>query len=380
MTATATAIPTATFGFPTRVVFGPNVVDDLATHVAALKMQRPLVVTDAGMVRAGLLARITATLEVHSVFDGVEGNPTEASVHPGVERYRTDGCDGIVALGGGSALDAAKAIRLAVTHRRPLHEYDDLLGGDRFITADMPPMIAIATTSGTGSEVSRSTVIDLQATGRKTVIFSPHLLPSLVLADPTLTFGLPAHLTAWTGVDALTHNLEAYIARGFHPICDAIAIRGVETIARSLRRAVANGRDEEARADMMIASMMGAVAFQKGLGATHSLAHPLSSVAGLHHGLANAIMLPHVLAFNADAPGIPSRYADLARAMGAAGAIEGVEALLRDVGIPRTLREAGVREEQIETMVPLALQDGCHQLNPRPCTADDFRHLYRAAF
>lgn len=386
MTATVTRIPTATFSFPTRVVFGPGVVGHIAEHVNALKMTRPLIVTDTGMVGAGLLDRLMAPLRqagiAFTVFDGVESNPTEASVFPGVERYREAGCDGVVALGGGSVLDAAKAIRMAITHTRPLAEYDDLLGGDRFISGDMPPMIALATTAGTGSEVSRSTVIDLKATNRKTVIFSPHLIPTVALADPLLTVGLPANLTAWTGIDALTHNIEAYLAKGFHPMCDAIALRGIALIGRYLRRAVEDGTDEEARGHMMIASMMGAVAFQKGLGATHSLAHPLSSVAHLHHGLANAIMLPHVLTFNRDV--VAERLADIGCALEVAShadaAIGAVQALLNDIGIPRRLSELGVQPTMIEKMVPLALQDGCHALNPRPCTAEDFEDMYRRAF
>lgn len=385
MSTVMTSVPTAAFSFPTRVFFGAATIEKLAEHARALKMTRPLIVTDAGMVAAGLLARVTEPLRAdglpHDVFDGVEGNPTEKSVHPGVVLFKASGCDGVIALGGGSAIDAAKAIRLAITHTRPLHEYDDLLGGDRLISADLPPMIAIATTSGTGSEVSRSTVIDLEATGRKTVIFSPFLMPTIAIADPELTVKLPGHLTAWTGIDALTHNVEAYLARGYHPMADAIALHGITLVGRYLRRAVADGSDLEARSNMMMASMMGAVAFQKGLGTTHSLAHPLSSEAGLHHGLANAIMLPHVLRFNAQA--VPQRLADIGRALDteatADGAFAAVQTLLDDVGIPRTLRESGVTETHIDAMVPLAVQDGCHASNPRVTTADDFRALYLAA-
>lgn len=385
MRLTTATMPTGTFAFPTRVIFGPGVTSQVADQATALKIRQPLLVTDAGMIEGGLLDRVVTPLRKAGirffVFDGVESNPTESSVTPGVDRYRADHCDGIIALGGGSVIDAAKAVRLAITHTRPLADYDDLTGGDRLITADMPPMIAIATTSGTGSEVSRSTVIELKATGRKTVIFSPHLLPTLALADPLLTVGLPAPLTAWTGMDALAHNIEAYLAKGFHPMCDAIALRGVELIGTYLRRAVDNGADEEARGYMMIASIMGAVAFQKGLGATHSLAHPLSSVAGLHHGLANAIMLPHVLTFNRNAA--PERLSDVANMLGAVAtpdnAAAEVRKLITDIGIPRRLSDVGVKTEMVAQMARLAEKDGCHALNPRHCTAADFERLYREA-
>jgi alcohol dehydrogenase class IV len=382
----------STWSFPNWIVFGAGAIGKLAESVKGLGISRPLVVTDPGVATCGLLERVTDPLKAagldRAVFDRVEGNPTEASVYPGVEIYRGQHCDGIVALGGGSAIDAAKAIRLKVTHDRPLEDYDDLKNGGDLITSNMPPMVAISTTAGTGSEVGRSTVITLKATGRKTVIFSPHLLPNVAFADPEITFGLPPHLTAATGMDAMTHNLEAYLALGYHPMCDAIGLKGVELVHRNLPLAVRDGKNLEARTRMMAAAIMGAVAFQKGLGTVHSLAHPLSTVAGMHHGLTNAILLPHVMRFNL--PAVRERLADLAVAMGAdtrgmspdsaaQGAIAAIERLNADIGIPPRLRDAGVREEMIPVMVPLAMEDGCRLLNPRPTSREDVEALYRQA-
>jgi 4-hydroxybutyrate dehydrogenase len=382
----------STFSFPTQIIFGAGAMAQAGDAARRLGMKRLLIVTDAGVVKSGLLERPVDALKQAglewALFDRVEGNPTEASVFPGVEQYRAERCDGVLALGGGSALDAAKAIRLKVTHALPLEDYDDLLdGGDR-ISANLPPMIAIPTTAGTGSEVGRSAVITLRATGRKTVIFSPHLIPSLAIEDPELTLGLPPHLTAATGMDAMTHNLEAYLSVGYHPMCDAIALRGVRMVNRNLRTAVRDGRNLAARTEMLAASMMGAVAFQKGLGTVHSLAHPLSTVAGLHHGLTNAILLPHVMRFNL--PVVTDRMAELAAALdvdtrslapeaAAGAAIEAIEKLNADIGIPQRLSDVGATAEMIPLMVPKAMEDGCHRLNPRPTTAADMESLYRAA-
>ncbi|MBI4553493.1 MAG: iron-containing alcohol dehydrogenase [Candidatus Latescibacteria bacterium] len=381
------------FSFPTRIVFGPGAIGALGGVVQEFTIRRPLVVTDRGVAQAGLLDRVVAGLEasgaVCAVFDGVDPNPTEENVAAGISRYREHGCDGIVAVGGGSPLDAGKAIRLKTTHDRPLAEYDDFKDGARWVRPDLPPMIAIPTTAGTGSEVGRSAVIVLKETDRKTVIFSPYLMPTVAVCDPELTRRLPKGLTAATGADALTHNIEAYLATGYHPLCDGIALHGTALASRYLPRAVASGEDDlEARTQMMMAAIMGATAFQKGLGATHSLAHPLSSVAGLHHGLANAILLPHVLRFNAEVAA--DRLRDLAAAMAidvsgrspqeaAADAIHAIQSLFRGIGIPVRLSEAGVTAAIIPALVAKAMQDGCHLSNPRPCSAKDFQSLYEAA-
>ena len=383
----------STWSFPTKIIFGPGAIARTADAVRSLAIRRPLLVTDRGIVACGLLDRITdplrrANIEC-AVFDGVEANPAEASVFPGLDSYTSSGCDGIIAVGGGSAIDAAKVIRLKITHTLPLEDYDDLKNGSDRISADLPPMIAAPTTAGTGSEVGRSAVITLKSTGRKTVIFSPHLIPNLAIEDPELTLDLPPPITAATGMDAMTHNLEAYLSKGYHPMCDAIGLQGVALVNRYLRRAVHEGKNLESRTEMLAASMMGAVAFQKGLGTVHSLAHPLSTVAGMHHGLTNAILLPHVMRFNL--PTVPERLAEIAYALGvntrglhieesAEAAVIAIEKLNADIGIPRRLREAGVREEMIPVMVPKAMQDGCHLLNPRPTTREDMERLYRAAF
>jgi alcohol dehydrogenase class IV len=292
--------------------------------------------------------------------------------------YQQNRCIGIIGLGGGSPLDAAKAIRLKVTHELPLADYDDLLdGGDR-ISANLPPYIAIPTTSGTGSEVSRSTVITIAATNRKTVVFSPHLIPVLAIADPELTLDLPPQLTAGTGMDAFTHNVEAYISKGFHPICDAIALSGARLVWENLPRVMANPRGLEARSQMMMASIMGAIAFQKGLGAVHSLAHPLSSDCGMHHGTSNAVLLPFVLEFNRTAA--VQRLHDLEAQFGGGDIAEQVRGFNERLGIAPRLRDYGVTEAALPLLAGKAMQDGCHQLNPRPCTREDLLALYRAAW
>src|SRR5579863_1716 len=382
----------STWAFPTKIIFGAGAAAQVGDVARGLGIKRPLIATDPGIVKSGLLEKLTAPLSKSgtgwTLFDRVEGNPTEASVFPGVEIYRSEKCDAVIAMGGGSAIDAGKAIRLKVTHALPLEQYDDLKNGGDHITTNLPPMIAIATTAGTGSEVGRSTVITLKATGRKTVIFSPYLMPNVALEDPELTLGLPPHLTAATGMDAMAHHLEAYLARGCHPMCDAIALRGVRMVNRHLRTAVHDGKNLEARTEMLAAAMMGAVAFQKGLGTVHSLAHPLSTVAGLHHGLTNGILLPHVMRFNL--PVVRDRLVDLAGALdvdtrrlsadqAAEAAIAAIEKLNTDIGIPKRLSDAGVKAEMISIMVPKAMEDGCHQLNPRPTTAADMEMLYRVA-
>jgi alcohol dehydrogenase class IV len=291
-----------------------------------------------------------------------------------------------VGLGGGAPIDVAKLVRLASTHSLPLAEYDDAIGGDAKVTQPMPPMIAVPTTAGTGSEVGRSGVVTLVETGRKTVIFSPRLIPDVAILDPVLTVSLPPRLTAATGFDALTHNVEAYCAKGDHPMADAIALEGIELIAKHLPVAVADGKNLEARGAMLKAAMMGAVAFQKGLGVCHALAHPLGAELGMHHGLANALCLPAVLDFNRTATTM--RIARIARILGVKGkdvdtlAFEcsgKVRALRKELGLPNGLREADVSDEQLPELAALAYADVIHQSNPRTCTKDDMLSLYRAS-
>ncbi len=340
-------------------------------------------VCDAGIAKAGLAARVQKVLEsaglAVSVFDKVDPNPVEANVTGGVAAFKAHKADLIVSLGGGSPLDVGKLIALKTTHDRPLHEYDDAIGGDAHITSNVPPIITIPTTAGTGSEVGRSGVVTLEATGRKTVIFSPYFLAKAAILDPELTVSMPARVTAATGFDALTHCLEAYCSLGDHPMADAIALGGLELCAKSLARAVEKGDDLEARGDMMKAAMMGAVAFQKGLGACHSLAHPLSSEKHLHHGLSNALCLPAVVEFNDDAI-----HAKLERIRGilspqAKTLAEGLRAIRARIGLPAGLRAEGVTESDIPKLADKAIEDACHRSNPKPVTKSDLAKLYEAS-
>jgi len=289
-----------------------------------------------------------------------------------------------VALGGGSPIDAGKGIQIRVNHHEPLETYDDLLGGDAKITAPLPPLIAIPTTAGTGSEVSRSAVITVEAVGRKVVLFSPRCMPAVAICDPELTYGLPPRITAETGMDALSHNLEAYLAQGYHPMADAIALKGIAMVVKNLPVAVENGTDERARQEMMMASTMGAVAFQKGLGVIHSLAHALGVIAGMSHGLANSIMMPHAIMFNQDETS--ERLYDVAHVLGAEdespeGAAWAVKELALKTGLPVTLSEWGeISERQLKTMVDKAMEDGCHMMNPCSVCGADMEELFRAAW
>jgi 4-hydroxybutyrate dehydrogenase len=378
--------------WPTRIVLGPGALDRLGGEVTRLGMRRPLVVTDRGVVAAGIAERVYAALGEEDLrfarFEEVRANPTDRDAAEGLAAFRAGECDGLVAVGGGSSIDAAKLVQLLTTHAPPLSRYDDAAGGDRFVRDTMPPLVAIPTTSGTGSEVGRSSVAILPETGRKTVIFSPYLMPRAAICDPELTVGLPPALTAWTGMDALTHSVEAYLATGFHPLADALALDGVRRVARALPAAVRDGADLAARTDMMIAAMEGATAFQKGLGASHALAHALTPLAGVHHGLANAVVLPAVLEWNR--PAAAARLARVAVALGepdgdgdealSARAVERVRALARGIGIPARLRDVGVQEEALPRVAESAFEDASHRTNPRPCTAADLLALARSAW
>ncbi|MFY0580165.1 iron-containing alcohol dehydrogenase [Cystobacter fuscus] len=378
--------------WPTKIVFGAGALQRLPAQVARLNMKRPLVMTDAGVVKAGLVQRVYDVLKganvAYASFEQVNPDPTEHDAVAGLEAYRRHQCDGIIAIGGGSPLDAAKLVQVLTTHEPPLSRYDDATGGDQYVRDDMPPLIAIPTTAGTGSEVSRSGVATLSDTGRKTVIFSPFLMPKAAICDPELTLGLPPGPTAATGMDAFTHCLEAYLSNGFHPLADAVAIDGIARVARSLPTAVSDGKNLVARSDMMVAAMQGAMAFQKGLGACHALAHALTPISKVHHGLANAIVLPVVMEFNR--PSSIARLARVAQAMGdtstareealAANAVERVRKLNATIGIPARLRDVGVQEKDLERIVDKAFQDASHRGNPRPCSLDDLRAMLRESF
>jgi alcohol dehydrogenase class IV len=374
------------FNYPTRILFGQGVIEDLAAEVKTLGGKRPLIVTDSGLMKTDIPGRIKKILKNSglepAVFSDVSPNPTDRQVDAGASAFSDHGADSIVAVGGGSPLDAGKAVQIRVHHKEPLEVYDDLKGGDAKITGELPRLVAVPTTAGTGSEVSRSAVITVTSVDRKVVLFSPRLMPEVAVCDPELTYGLPPRITAETGMDALSHNLEAYLSKGYHPMADAIAMLGICMAVDNLPVAVADGQDVEARQEMMMASSMGATAFQKGLGVIHSLAHPLSSVAGVSHGLANAIMMPHALRFNAESD--PDRVADVAPALGSEdgsgeGAARAVLELCRQIGLPTRLCEAGVTEAMIPKLTEKAMQDGCHTCNPRDCTPEDMESLFLAA-
>jgi alcohol dehydrogenase class IV len=380
---------TSTWSFPTRIKFGVGCVDDLAAEMRGLGGSSAFLVSDRGVVAAGIAQTVTQVLSEESMnvtlFDGISSNPTEAELIEATTAFTDSGAEVIIGLGGGSPLDVAKLVRVLATHEGPIARFDDAAGGSELITEDLPPMIAIPTTAGTGSEVGRSGVVTVESTGIKTVIFAPNLIPNVALLDPALTTSMPPLTTAATGFDALTHCIEAYCAAATHPMADAIAVSGMRLAAENLVAAVEDGSDLKARGEMMMAATMGAVAFQKGLGVCHSLAHPLSAECGLHHGLANAICLPAVLDFNRSA--IPGRIAMIASILGVKGEDEetlafecagAVRALRRKVGLPSSLSEAEVDEDLLPTLADLAHQDACHSLNPRACTAEDMLALYRA--
>lgn len=376
--------------FPTRIVYGKGSIAELPNELKRAGAKRPLLVTDRGILQAGLLRFVTPLLEQAGiraeVFSSFEANPTDADAIRGVEAYRAAKADSVLGVGGGASLDMAKAVALLVHHGPPLAQYDDAKGGDAKITAQVPPIVQVPTTAGTGSEVGRSTVLVID--GTKTVIFSPHLMARAAILDPELTIGLPPFITAATGMDALTHNLEAYVAKGEHPLADAIAIDGLRRIAGSLKKAVQNGKDVAARQEMLLGSAFGAIAFQKGLGACHSVAHALTPVAGTHHGLANSLMLPAVVSFNRSAA--EERLATAAVALGADPkmsaqerahlCVELVDDLRVACGLPRKLSQAGVKREMIPQLVEKAMADACHLSNPRPVTQADFERLISEAF
>ncbi|MFT5365570.1 MAG: 4-hydroxybutyrate dehydrogenase [Candidatus Latescibacterota bacterium] len=380
------------FSFPTRIVFGPGALSQLPNLIKEHGAKKVLLITDPGLVQAGLADRVLNTLKGHVetiCFDGVEPNPTEACMEAATQVLRTNLCDLVIGLGGGSAIDTAKAACFRLNHTGSLAPYEIQVDGHLKITNAVPPLIAIPTTSGTGSEVGRSAVITNKEEGRKVVIYSPKLLPIVALCDPELTIGLPPHITAATGMDALTHNLEAYLATTYHPICGAIALGGIRLVSENLERAVKKGSDIEARGNMMLASSMGAISFQKDLGVAHALAHPLSTLADVPHGLANAIVLPHTMAFNKSVAA--AHLKDVAQALGcktdgktndesADLAIAFVHDLLARVDIPNRLSLVGITQDLIPALAQQAIADANHRSNPRPCTEQDMVALYHAAF
>ncbi len=369
----------ATISYLTRIEFGEGEAARLPAFCRELGMARPLLVTDAGLTALGLTARVAGGFEAApAVYDATPANPTEAAVLAALAIYRAEGCDGVLAVGGGSSLDLGKAVRLLAVHEPPLARYAAVEGGVARIAGPLPPMIAVPTTAGTGSEVGRGAVI-VMADGRKLGVLSPLLLPSIAVCDPELTYGLPPLLTAATGMDALAHCLETYMSAAVNPPADAIALEGLARGHAALRRAVADGTDKAARWDMMMSAMEGAMAFQKGLGAVHALSHPLGALPGapLHHGTLNAVLLPAVLRFNR--PAIGAKWERLAELLDGAPD-QRIAGLNADLGLPAGLEAMGVGAAALPAIAAAAMKDHCHATNPRRASEADYLALLREAF
>ncbi len=379
--------PTANWNYPTSVKFGVGRIKELADHCRAAGITRPLLVTDPGlaglaMIKDAVAANKSAGIET-AVFSDIQPNPIAANVEAGIAVFKQGKHDGVIAWGGGSAMDAAKAIAFMAGQSRPIWDFEDV--GDNWTRADakaIQPVIAVPTTSGTGSEVGRAAVITNTETHTKIIVFHPKMMPVTVICDPALVAGLPPHLTAWTGMDALAHCLEAYCAPGYHPLADGIAVEGLRLIKEWLPKAVKTGSDLEARAHMMSAAARGAAAFQKGLGAIHSLSHPAGSVYGAHHGRANAVFTPYVIAFNK--PVIADKLERLARFLGLKG--NGFDAVLQwtvdlraEFEIPHTCDALGVKADDLPMLAKMAALDPTASCNPRPAGETEMLALYKNA-
>ncbi|MBL7740018.1 MAG: iron-containing alcohol dehydrogenase [Chitinophagaceae bacterium] len=373
------------YNFPTTIRFGAGASKELGDYLQKNNLSKPLIVTDPTVAQLSFFKEIVTGLQKKNIsveiFSGIHKNPVKSDVYKGTDVFDNTKRDSIIGIGGGAALDVARAIVLRVNHREDLFKYDDLIGGDVYVTNDVPHFITIPTTAGTGSEVGRSAIIADDETHQKKILFSPKLLAKIVFADPLLTMELPPFITAATGMDALTHNMEAYIAKMPHPMCDGIALEGVSLIHQSLEKAV-NKPDLESRSKMLIASLMGAVAFQKGLGVVHSLAHPLSSLLDTHHGLANAVNIPYGMEFNI--AGCEEKFRRIARTLDlkeetGKAVVKYLFDLNTKVNIPHQLRDIGVKQEHLETLADLAIADFAHPNNPRPVSREDFRNLYSKA-
>ena len=384
----AEASLTATWSYPTEVRFGPGRIGELADACASVGIARPLLVTDPGIAELPMFLRVVdrcrgAGLNT-TVFSGVKSNPSERNVQDGIAALKAGDHDGVIAFGGGSALDVGKVIAFMAGQTRPIWDFEDI--DDWWTRADADailPIIAVPTTAGTGSEVGRAGVIGQPGTGVKKVIFHPKMMPSIVISDPDLSIGLPPSLTAWTGMDALAHCLEAYCAPGFHPMADGIAVEGIRLVKKHLPQAVAEGTDITARAGMLAAASMGATAFQQGLGAIHALSHPIGAVYDTHHGLTNAVIMPYVLAFNRRA--IATQMERLAGYLQLAdrsfdGVMSWVLALRQELKIPNTIGELGAEPHRFAKLAAMAIVDPTAAGNPIALTEENCRHLYEHAY
>lgn len=375
------------WGFPTTVRFGVGRIVELPEACRELGIRRPLVVTDKGLAALPMLEDAVIMLNDAglgaALFSDVQGNPVEANVNDGLQAYRDGGHDGVVAFGGGSAMDVGKCIALMVGQSRPIWDFEDREDWYTRANAEgIAPVIAVPTTSGTGSEVGRAGVITNIEDHTKRIIFHPKMLPAIVIEDPRLTAGLPAHLTAAVGMDALSHNMEAYCSPLFHPMADGVALEGMRLIKTWLPTACTDGGDLVARGNMQVASSMGATAFQKGLGAMHSLSHPCGSLLDTHHGLTNGVVMPYVLAFNADAieekMTALARYLDLANPSGKS-VQRWVLELREQIGIHHTLAKLGVTEDLIPRLARMAVNDPTAPTNPVKLTVANLEGLYARA-
>jgi alcohol dehydrogenase len=373
--------------YPTTTWHGPGQITRIAKACERTGISRPLLVTDSGLRESGVVIRVSQLLELGGLaaplFSDVKGNPTGANIEAGLRAYREGGCNGVVAVGGGSALDVGKCIAFMAGQSRPIWDFEDV--GDNWTRASIAgvaPVIAVPTTAGTGSEVGRAAVVTNEASREKKIIFHPAMLPRIAICDPEMTLGLPPKLTAWTGMDALAHCIEAYCAPGFNPMADGIAVEGVRLIADHLPTAYRDGNDMEARSRMLAAASMGAAAFQKGLGAVHSISHPIGALYDTHHGLTNGVVLPYVLTFNRTA--IEERMAYLAVALGLPGGdfdalIEWLLHFRASLEVPHSLGELGVAEAGAAELAEKALRDPSTGGNPLPMTVDDFRRVIVSA-
>ncbi|MBB1285793.1 iron-containing alcohol dehydrogenase [Flavisolibacter sp. BT320] len=373
------------YNFPTTIRFGVSASNELGDYLSKQNLQRPLVVTDPVVAELPFFKKAIAHLQAKNidteVFFDLHKNPVKSDVYKGTDVYDQTARDSIIGFGGGVAIDVARAICLRINHREDLFVYDDLVGGDVYVTNEVPHFITIPTTAGTGSEVGRSAIIADDETHQKKILFSPKLLAKIVFADPLLTMDLPPFITAATGMDALTHNMEAFLAKMHHPLCEGIALEGIYLISQSLEKAV-NSPDLASRSKMLIASLMGAVAFQKGLGVVHSLAHPLSALLDTHHGLANAVNIPYGMRFNIE--GSEEKFSRIAQTLQleektGKAVVNYLFELNSVIGIPHKLRDIGVQPEHLEPLSDLAIADFAHPNNPKPVAREDFRSLYQEA-
>jgi alcohol dehydrogenase class IV len=371
------------WNYPTTVWAGPGRIAELAAACATAGIARPLIVTDEGLANAAMIKSARAALKDSALFGAVRGNPAASHVEAGLAAYRAGRHDGVVAFGGGSALDAGKAVAFMSGQSRPLWDFEDV--GDWWTRADpagIAPVVAVPTTAGTGSEVGRASVILNEETHQKKIIFHPKMMPRVVIADAELTVGLPRGVTAATGIDAFVHCFEAYCAPGFHPLADGVALEGMRLIHRYLPRACADGKDLEARQQMLAAASMGATAFQKGLGGVHAIAHPVGSWFNTHHGLTNAVILPYVMTFNrrviADKSDVIARVLDLPEP-GFDGFLSWVMQLRRELGIPHSLGEIGVHANNAALIGSEAALDPSAGGNPIPVNAAQLEQIFRAA-